>query len=230
MVIATAIDAIRQDRDKAKLVIEQPFNPQDGLREIPVRFNPTEYQLQKQNSFADINIPGLETPPLQFVRGSGEKLTTELLVDTSDTLKDVRTEYVDALRKLMNIQRELHAPPIVRFVWGGDKLWGGREFRGVLESMTVTYVMFRPDGVPIRARLAIALKEYRPVEVQVKESPTASPDFEKTYTVIRGDTLSGIAQKVYRDATVWRKIAADNDIRDPRQLAPGRVLTLPQIR
>lgn len=224
MVLATPIDAIRQDRDKAKLVIEQPVSPENLPKEIPVRFNPTEYQLQKQNSFADINIPGLETPPIQFVRGSGEKLTTELLVDTSDTLKDVREEYVNALRGLMNIQRELHAPPIVKFVWGGSV------FRGVLESLGVTYVMFRSDGVPIRARLSISLKEYRPVEIQIKERPTASPDFEKTYTVVRGDTISAIAEKVYRDASVWREIAKANDIRDPRRIAPGRVLSLPKLR
>jgi LysM repeat protein len=224
MVFATPIEAVRQARDKAKLVIEQPVSPNDLPKEIPVRFNPAEYQLQKQNSFADINIPGLETPPIQFVRGSGEKLTTELLVDTSDTMKDVRVEYVDALRGLMNIQKDLHAPPIVRFVWGGNV------FRGVIESLTVTYVMFRPDGVPVRAKLAVSMKEYRPVEIQVKERPTASPDFDKTYTVIRGDTISGIAEKVYRDATVWRTIAKANDIRDPRRLAPGQVLLLPRLR
>lgn len=224
MVFATPIEAMRQDRDKAKLVIEQPVSPTALPKEIPVKFNPTEYQLQKQNSFADINIPGLETPPIQFVRGSGEKLTTELLVDTSDTLKDVREEYVNALRGLMNIQRELHAPPIVKFVWGGSV------FRGVMESLTVTYTMFRPDGVPVRAKLAVSLKEYRPVEIQVKERPTASPDFEKTYTVVRGDTISGIAERVYRDASAWRAIATANGIRDPRRLASGTVLLLPRLR
>ena len=40
---------------------------------IPLRFNPTEYQLQKANNFAEIAIPGLESPPIQFVRGSAEK-------------------------------------------------------------------------------------------------------------------------------------------------------------
>ncbi|HMF56772.1 MAG TPA: LysM peptidoglycan-binding domain-containing protein [Pyrinomonadaceae bacterium] len=191
---------------------------------IPLRFNPTEYQLQRANNFAEIAIPGLETPPIQFVRGAGEKLTTEFLVDTSDTLEDVRIRYVNKLRALMNINRELHAPPIVRFIWDTQI------FKGVLESLNVTYTLFTPEGVPLRAKLNVSLKEYRPVEIQTKERPTASPDFEKTYVVRRGDNLSSIAAAVYRDAGLWREIAKANGIQDPRTLAPGRVLTLPRLR
>ncbi len=145
-------------------------------------------------------------------------------MDTSDTLEDVREKYVDRLRGLMNIHRELHAPPVVQLVW--DK----EVFRGVVESLTVTYTMFRPDGVPLRARLGISLKEYRPLEIQVHETPKLSPDFEKSYTVVRGDTLSSIAEQVYRDPAVWRDIARANHIRDPRRLEPGRVLALSKLR
>ena len=61
---------------------------------LPLRFNPTEYQLTKANTFAEIPIPGLESPPIQYVRGDSEKLSLEALVDTSDTLEDVRVRYV----------------------------------------------------------------------------------------------------------------------------------------
>lgn len=190
---------------------------------IPLRFNPTEYQLQKGNTFAEIPIPGLESPPIQFIRGAAEKLTAEVLVDTSDTLADVRVAYVNALRGLMDLNRDLHAPPIVRFTWDTEV------FRGVLESLNVTYVLFTPEGVPLRAKLSMSLKEYRPVDVQVNQDPKASPDFEKTYVVKRGDTLSGIAFAVYRDASVWRDIASNNNIEDPRTLPPGLVLQLPRL-
>jgi nucleoid-associated protein YgaU len=67
------------------------------------------------------------------------------------------------------------------------------------------------------------------VDIQIKENPTASPDFEKTYVVKRGDTLSSIAYAVYHDASVWRDIAANNQIQDPRALPPGQVLQLPRL-
>jgi len=190
---------------------------------IPLCFNPTEYQLQKANNFAEIAIPGLETPPIQFVRGASEKLTAEVLVDTSDTLDDVRVAYVNKLRGLMNLDRELHAPPIVRFVWDTQV------FLGVLDSLNVTYVLFDPEGIPLRAKLSLSMKEYRPVEIQIKQNPTASPNFAKTWVVRRGDTLSGIAFAAYRDSSVWRAIAAANGIQDPRTLPPGLVLQLPSL-
>ena len=33
------------------------------------RFNPAKYQVKKTQIFAEIAIPGLSTPPLQWVRG-----------------------------------------------------------------------------------------------------------------------------------------------------------------
>lgn len=217
----TAVAAAGQGLVRAYLEILEPKVDEPI---IPLRFNPAEYQLQKANTFAEITIPGLESPPIQYIRGASEKMTAELLADTSDSLEDVRKKYVNKLRNLLNINRELHAPPIVRFTWDTQI------FKGVLESLNVTYTLFTPEGVPLRAKLSVSLKEYRPVEVQIKERPKASPDFEKNYIVRRGDTLSGIAFSVYRDPAKWREIARANQIRDPRRIAPGTVLTVPRLR
>jgi hypothetical protein len=206
---------------KALLVVEKPLVP---VPVIPVCFNPTQYRIEKANTFAEIPIPGLEAPPIQFIRGNTERLSLDLLVDTTDTLLDVRLRYTDQLRGLLDIQSELHAPAIVRFVW--DR----QIFRGVIESLGITFVLFTPEGVPLRAQLALALKEYRPIEEQVAKAKTSSPDVDKAYTIRRGDTLSGIAQAAYGDPARWREIAAVNRIDDPRRLEPGRVLRVPRLR
>ena len=215
------VDAVREITVPARLRILTPKVSPDV---IPLRFNPTEYQLQKQNNFAEIAIPGLETPPIQYVRGASEKLTLELIVDTSDTLEDVRKKYVDAVRDLLNINTELHAPPLVAFEWDREI------FKGVLESLNVTYTLFGPDGVPLRAKLSTTLKEYRPVNVQFSERPRNSPDVEKSFTVRRGDELWSIAAQIYRDPAQWRALAIANDIKDPRSLEPGTQLLVPRLR
>ena len=217
----TPLSAVRQGLVQACLEI---LSPRVDNPRIPLRFNPTEYQLQKSNNFAEIAIPGLESPPIQFVRGSAEKLSLELLADTSDTLDDVRTKYVNKLRDLMRLNAELHAPPIVAFSWDTQI------FKGVLESLNISYLLFSPDGVPLRAKLAVTLKEYRPAAVQFRERPTLSPDFDKSFVVRRGDTLSGIAGQVYRDPARWREIARANGIVDPRRIHPGNALRLPKLR
>lgn len=208
--------------ESARLEIETP-DVGDEKKIIPLRFNPTEYQLQKANNFAEIAIPGLETPPIQYIRGGTEKLSLEVLLDTSDTLENVRDKYVNKLTGLMRIQSQLHAPPIVKFIW--DK----SVFRGVVDNLTVTYVMFSPKGVPLRAQVGLSLIAYRPVDVQIAESKKNSPDTEQSFVVRRGDRLDGIAAAVYQDATRWRDIARSNDIRDPRRMQPGLVLLLPRI-
>ena len=207
---------------KAILEILVPSGDEDPI--IPLHFNPTEYQLQKTNTFAEIAIPGLESPPIQYVRGAAEKLTAELMVDTSDTLEDVRERYTNKLRNLMNINSEIHAPPIVRLTWDGEV------FRGVVESLNITYVLFTPEGVPLRAKLNLVMKEYRTVEEQVAERPRFSPDVEKTHVVRRGDSLASVAALAYNDVTQWREIARNNGIEDPRNLEPGQVLNLPRLR
>jgi nucleoid-associated protein YgaU len=218
--VLTPVQAAGQSLVAAVLRIEAP-RVDDPT--IPLRFNPAEYKLTKANTFAEIAIPGLGSPPIQFVRGGAETLALQFLLDTSDTLEDVRERYVNRLRGLLDIQEKLHAPPVVAFVW--DR----QIFRGVLESFDVTYTLFTERGVPLRAQASATLKEYRPVKIQVAETRQSSPTVEKAYTV-RGETLSEVAGQVYRDPTLWRVIAQANDIRDPRRLEPGRVLTIPALR
>ncbi|MBP2330401.1 hypothetical protein JOF56_010786 [Kibdelosporangium banguiense] len=219
----TPVSFARQNGALARLEIVRPVIADERQRRIPLRFNPTDYKLSKSNTFAEIAIPGLETPPLQYVRGGSETLNLQALVDTSDTLENVRVRYVDALRNLMRPDRREHAPPIVRFVWDEAV------FTGVMEKLDVNYQLFRQDGVPLRAQLDLSLKEYRPAAVQVAETPLSSPTVEKSYVVRRGDTLSSIAAAVYRRADAWRELARANGISDPRDLRPGRVLTVPRL-
>jgi LysM repeat protein len=219
----TPVSFARQGAAQARLEIVRPVIADERQRRIPLRFNPTDYKLSKSNTFAEITIPGLETPPIQYVRGGSETLTVQALVDTSDTLENVRTRYVNALRNLMRPDKREHAPPIVRFVWDEAV------FTGVLEKLDVNYQLFRADGVPLRAQLDLSLKEFRPAAVQVADNPRSSPTVEKSYVVRRGDTLSSISAAVYRRPDAWRELARANGITDPRDLRPGRVLTVPRL-
>jgi hypothetical protein len=207
---------------EAHLRITRPVDAA-GQTRIPLKFNPTDYKLSKSNTFAEITIPGLEAPPIQYVRGGSESLTVQALVDTSDTLEDVRVKYVNAIRNLLRPDKKEHAPPIVEFVWDQAV------FTGVLEKLDVNYVLFGKKGVPLRAQLDITLKEYRTARQQVQDNPRSSPTVEKSYVVRRGDTWPGIAFALYRRADVWRELAAANGIQDPRDLTPGLVLTVPRL-
>lgn len=212
------INLMGREFAEAHLTIVEPA---EDKADIPLHFNPSEYKIKKDNTFAEIPIPGLEAPPLQYVRGGAEVLSMDVLVDTSDELEDVRVKYVDKLQSLVRKNGKLHAPPIVDFVWGEQV------FHGVMQSLEVTFVLFHTDGKPLRAKLAIVMKEYRPVEVQFEDT---SPDVEKAYVVRAGETLSSISGSVFRDPRQWREIAVANGITDPRAVDPGTVLTIPRLQ
>src|SRR5438270_3559497 len=90
--------------------------------EFEVLFNPERYTLNKGVQYAEIGIPGLDSPVLQFVRGQNEKITFELFYDTTDfgmveNVKDVRGE-TGKVYHLLKINPDTHAPPRCKLRWG----------------------------------------------------------------------------------------------------------------
>ncbi len=211
----------KDDTKRAYLEVIKPASYEP--KTIPLCFNPTEYVLAKQNTFHEVPMPGLNASPIQFVRGTSEKLTFEAMVDTSDDMSNVRTKYVDPIRKLAAIHGELHAPPVIKFVWEHFR------FVGVIESLNVTFTLFSDSGFPVRAKLNFTVKEYTTVAEQKALAQKKSPDLERTYVVRKGDTLSEIAAQSYGDPNHWREIARANRIADPRTLEPGLVLSIPRL-
>ena len=189
--------------------------------EVPVLFYPSEYSMEKSNEFASINIPGLESPMLQFSRGNLETLTMDLFFDSYEMDKDVRN-YTNKITDLLKIDPEIHAPPVLKFVWGA------MNFTCVLSRVSKKFTMFRSDGIPVRATLSVTFSEYK-TEISAREKPLQSSDRTKTYTVRQGDSLWAIAAKEYGDSTLWRPIADENRIENPRLLEIGMDITIPPL-
>ncbi|MBZ0303873.1 MAG: LysM peptidoglycan-binding domain-containing protein [Anaerolineae bacterium] len=205
------------------MALEKARITPDGEDAILILFNPNQYSLDKNNQYAELGIPGLSAPILQYVRGGTRTLSMELFFDTYEQQTDVR-EHTNQIYGLLGINRETHVPPICTFEWGDF------DFRGVLERVSGRYTLFLSDGTPVRATLNVTLKEYVEIEVEVRRTPTESVDHFKTRVVQAGDTVSSIAAKEYKDPRQWRPIARANQIANPRVLQPGRSLVLPPLK
>jgi hypothetical protein len=189
-------------------------------------FNPEEYTINKDNNFASQAVPGLVGPLLQFVHGNMRTLEMELFFDTWDSptlpKRDVREETGKIVR-LLDIDPNLHAPPVLRVSWAS------LQFRCVLARVSQKFILFADTGTPVRARLTVTFNEFISPDREAKEVNRQTADFSKAHVVIEGETLSGIAAKVYENPQAWRPIALANGIDDPRAISAGQQLLIPSL-
>jgi hypothetical protein len=199
-----------------------------GQPRVAVQFNPTEYGIDRGASYAELQVPGLRTPLLQFVRGESQTLSLELFLDGTDTRASLDPDdsvegRLAQLRPFVEIDQDLHAPPVCCFTWKDVT------FYGVVTSFREKYTLFDQSGRVLRARVSLSLKRYESVEVQLRELKTKSPDRTRVRVVRDGETLASIAAEVYGDPRQWRILAEANDIDRPRFVRAGTPLSVPAL-
>jgi len=208
---------------------------------MTVKYAPAELTFAKAAQFAEVAIPGLELPILQFVRGDATTLSMDLFFDSTEggtgASAEPITDEVQKFHKLVSIKGDLHHPPLVRVTWGdsfpgasfGEADQAGQSFTAAVLSVSRRFTLFNPDGKPLRAVVSIALKQYATVAEQVTAINYQSADHTRLHVVQEGETLPLIAHDAYGDARRWRVIAAHNGLADARRIAPGTTLELPPV-
>jgi nucleoid-associated protein YgaU len=208
---------------------------------MTVAYAPTELAFTKAATYAEVAVPGLEQPLLQFVRGEAETVSMELFFDSTSTGTGAGavavTDEVEAFHRLVSVRGDLHAPPLVRVSWGesfpgtamGASDAAGTTFTAVVLSVTRRFTLFSPDGKPLRAVVSIALKHYATLADQVAAINYQSADHTRVHVVVDGETLPLIAHDAYADAGLWRVIADHNRLSAVRDLEPGTRLELPPV-
>jgi hypothetical protein len=199
---------------------------------IPVLFNPEEYTLNRDINYAQAAVPGLSGPIQQFVNGNLTTLEMELLLDSYEGY-DVAGQKVEPhsdvrvltgkFTSFMDINSDTHAPPLLLFTWGS------LSFHCVLARASIRYIMFLPDGTPVRARMNCTFNEWMEPVVEAAQRKRQTADYSKEHLVLQGETLSHIAARLYENPKLWRPIAIMNRIADPRSVRAGQRLRIPSL-
>lgn len=207
----------------------------EGGKRLKVQFNPTDYSLTKANQLAEIGIPGLDSPILQFVRGQTETMKLDLFFDATEEGTGPQassvTEKTDNFYDLVKIDNNTHAPPVLLFTWGGTAFPGRirQGFKCICSSVSQKYTFFSESGVPLRATLSVELKEYKTLTEQLQQLNLKSSDHTKADVVGARDTIASVAQRAYGGTgSQWRLIAEANAIDDPSAVPPGAILRIPR--
>jgi LysM repeat protein len=205
----------------------------DNKDEFEVMFNPTEYTFEDSSKWQDQQGKG-RRPELQYTGGDRKRLSMELFFDTYEKNEDVRL-YTGKLAQLLVVTTDdgNHGkrPPKVQLSWGpGDtKTATGFPFVCVLETLKQQFVLFTGAGMPVRAKVSVAFKEFELPVDELQREPKRNSFPAQTYTVREGETLSSIAFALWKDPLKWRVIAEANNINNPRILKPGQSLVVPAI-
>ncbi|HEV7684659.1 MAG TPA: hypothetical protein VGO68_21295 [Pyrinomonadaceae bacterium] len=134
-----------------------------------VQFNPTSLRLAITNRVEGGNTQGKEVR--QFLGASSTTLTLDLVFDTADEgsadePKSVRskTQQLERLLVPKGSGKQQNAPPRIRFAWGDTII------EGILESLTLDFDHFAPNGVPLRAKVPISIKgQDRSKEIKARD-------------------------------------------------------------
>lgn len=213
---------------------------------IYVLYNPTDYTIERSAKYAETGGMDANAPSIQFVRGTCEILRMNLFFDTlnagyeagtgttsaslaatatlpSLAKQDVRL-YTSQIFDLMLIDPSKHVPPLLKIEWSS------LQFTGHLVSCQEKFTKFNGEGMPVRAILNVAFKQFVEPSELSKTAPFESPDTSKYRQVEQGDSLWALSAREYGRGSEWRHIARANDMANPRLLDTGSYLALPAIQ
>jgi len=202
--------------------------------------NPASYQHNFSISYskeADPSSSSVNHKPLgqtavesRFAGINSEKVSFDLVLDGTGVVKkgssvpDVKAE----IEKLKNIVYryvgDKHEPSVVKLAWGELNTFYGR-----MESMSLDYTLFRPNGLPLRAKVKLQFVSFMTqVEASLRAN-RSSPDLSHLVEVRDGDTLPSLCQLIYNDCSRYLEVARANRLANFRALEPGTRLRFPPL-
>jgi nucleoid-associated protein YgaU len=235
-----------------KLTIYYERNGRQQQGSIEALFNPSEISLTRSAVWEQQQTVGQGASKgaaveQEFRSVEAESFSIELFFDTYGSRSDLVTgaaaaasllpaslipgsqssdvrQYTDQIAKLVEVDTELHRPPVCDLRWGVFDI-----FTGVLTSLNQRFTLFLDDGTPVRATLTCDFTEVGS-QARARATELHSSDVAKRRQVQRHDTLQSLAADEYGDPALWRPIATANGIVNPRDLRPGTMLTIPKLQ
>ena len=219
------------DIKKAKIeILDLDGNKID--EDIEVLFNPSQYTLSESSKYTTGSNASSDVVTVSFGGGGVTTLNMELFFDTGPVLTasgkgnksatDV-SEKVKKFEELVYIKGDIHAPPIVRFVWGS------LSFKGVVTQIKSTFTKFTESGMPIQAKVSLSLMAYHKQKDEKRKSPFESPDRTKCRMIREDYSLWDMAKNEYGDISKWKVIARANNISNPLEIPPGTIVKIPAL-
>jgi hypothetical protein len=219
------------------------YNEETGAW-FEVQYNPLSFNLERSAKWDEKPVPG-NAPTLEYGGTALATASMELMFDTTHDGSDVRGAWVNKLLHLLNpaykpvdgqgSDAEKRRPARVWFSWGSQNMLC------VVESVSTSFMMFSSGGVPLRAKVALKLKEYPPEAADPSAADARREEYNARWedgsggsfyssaplqmvTLGPGETVSSVALRM---GTTTQAICDANNIDDAMNVPPGTDLAIP---
>ena len=204
------------------------FEKTVGDKPFIVQINPESFSMTYAVEYSWTNGKGKSGSLPSWEKNPPRSLSFEMLFDNTGATPTAEASIVSRINSLdsimFNPESEKHQPNFLLIEWGA------LIFSCCLESMTINYKLFAPDGQPLRASVSASFKEVRRGKFQTRADQLRSPDVTHAFTVKEGDTLPLMAEKVYGDGAYYIAVAQANKLIQFRNLKAGTSVILPPIK
>lgn len=194
--------------------------------EYQVQINPETYAHDFSTQYARDRGINAAAALAQFKTHDPQNIRFDIIIDATGVVPGV-TSVDDELAKLRKtayaFNGRVHSPNYLKL------LWGKLSFDCMLTSMAVSYQLFSPTGVPLRAKLDLAFRQHQTPADLARRSGKQSADL--THVQVASDDLNLplMCYRIYDDPALYPRVARANDLNDLMHLTPGAELLFPPV-
>ena len=216
---------------KIKAYKDEKFSQEVANGDFDTLLNPETYRIRYQISQNETQAQGTSSSAPRFNRTAPEDLELDFIFDRSGVIKGNEDDSgegiindIDKFKKvILDYNGDQHKPNYLIITWGSLL------FKGSLNSMDLTYKLFKPDGTPIRATARARFKGFIEDNLRVARENNNSPDLTHIRMVNEGDSLSLMTFRIYGDSKYYLEVAKANKLVNFRKLTPGQEIFFPPI-
>jgi LysM repeat protein len=196
--------------------------------EYQAMINPDKITHERKNEYNTEQAPNSLEPAQKYKYSPETNLYFDLVLDCTGVVDAKRLDLPQELKKLQNLvydyHGDIHRPYFLILRWGIVET-----FKCLLKSSNTTYTLFDPDGTPLRAKVTLRFDSYLDPKSEAIEASRQSPDLTHRISVVAGDSLPVLSQRVYDKPDYYVQLAEFNGLNKFRHIRPGSQLVVPPL-
>ena len=192
-----------------------------------LKINPESFSQQFKTTYDPTKATDTAGRVLRYVTIEPQTVSFNFFLDATGVIDGIDS-VADEIKKFRTVAYEfngaIHSPNYLHLIWGKSL-----DFKCRLTSLGIDYLLFDPDGTPLRAKLTVSLTQFLSADELARLANKTSPDLTHARIAVAGDTLPLMCYRIYGDSRYYLEVARYNDLTDFRTLRPGTRVIFPPL-